>query len=299
MSAAPNPPNGSRLVTDADRREHPTIPEFALRHTGEHWFVTTDETGEPWRPGVPYAVPGWMWTRLGDPAPEPEETERFDFSAHLARQRDWSAKTFGPEGRLLGVVDHIRRELREIEADPGDLREWIDVVILALDGAWRTGAYPDAIIAALVAKQAKNEAREWPDWRGKPMDMAIEHVRTPHEGDPAPEPATVRVPVPLDHNEQQAFFTANILRNWDRDRIEAFAGHLLGSETVSVPSDLAEEIHDYLQDLGDEMGMHIPADVAEYGEREMRNRLFEACARLRACPGYGSDAARTVRKDAT
>jgi len=68
---------------------------------------------------------------------------------------------------------------------------------------------------------------------------------------------------------------------------------------VSVPCDLAEEIHDYLQDLGDEMGMHIPADVAEYGEREMRNRLFEACARLRACPGYGSDAARTVRKDAT
>lgn len=101
----------------------------------------------------------------------------FDFQAHLQRQRDWSERTFGPGDRAKGVVDHIRKELNEIEADPGDLKEWIDVVILGLDGAWRSGATPEQIIAALVAKQTKNEGRNWPDWRTASPDKAIEHVR--------------------------------------------------------------------------------------------------------------------------
>ena len=103
--------------------------------------------------------------------------EAFDLRAHLQRQREWSERTFGPGSRAAGVIDHIRKELREIEADPTDLEEWIDVVILALDGAWRSGATPDQIIAQLVAKQATNEARAWPDWRTQPTDRAIEHVR--------------------------------------------------------------------------------------------------------------------------
>lgn len=101
----------------------------------------------------------------------------FDFSAHLQRQREFSEKTFGPGQRTQGVIDHIRKELVEIEEAPGDLSEWIDVVILALDGAWRIGASPDAIIAALAGKQAENEARQWPDWRRAAPDKAIEHFR--------------------------------------------------------------------------------------------------------------------------
>jgi len=53
----------------------------------------------------------------------------------------------------------------------------MDIVILALDGAWRQGASPDDIINALVAKQTKNENRVWPDWRTQPLDKAIEHVK--------------------------------------------------------------------------------------------------------------------------
>ena len=102
----------------------------------------------------------------------------FDFREHLQRQRDWSGKTFGPGRRTQGVIDHIRKELREIEADPTDLSEWIDVVILALDGAWRAGGTPSEIIAALVAKQTKNEGRQWPDWRTSDPNKAIEHDRT-------------------------------------------------------------------------------------------------------------------------
>lgn len=100
----------------------------------------------------------------------------FDFRAHLERQRQFSERTFGPSARTKGVADHIRKELAEVEATP-DIAEWIDVVILALDGAWRSGATPDQIIAALAAKQAKNEARQWPDWRTMSEDKAIEHVR--------------------------------------------------------------------------------------------------------------------------
>ncbi|NKI68924.1 DUF550 domain-containing protein [Collimonas pratensis] len=102
----------------------------------------------------------------------------FDFAAHLTHQAEWSRNTFGPGSRAAGVVDHIRKELIEIEADPGDLKEWVDVIILALDGAWRSGASADEIIAAIVAKQAKNESRVWPDWRTADPTKAIEHDRS-------------------------------------------------------------------------------------------------------------------------
>ena len=100
----------------------------------------------------------------------------FNLREHLLHQAEWSAKTFGPGERSAGIVDHIRKELLEIEADPYDLTEWIDVVILALDGAWRIGATPEQIIDALVAKQSKNEGRKWPDWRTAEAGKAIEHL---------------------------------------------------------------------------------------------------------------------------
>jgi hypothetical protein len=122
---------------------------------------------------------GWQAARS-----QQEPVVHFNFATHLCRQRDWSVKTFGPGSRAQGVVDHIRKELCEIEADPGDLKEWIDVVILALDGAWRSGAQPHEIIEALVAKQIKNEGRTWPNWRTADPNKAIEHDRS-HDAQPA------------------------------------------------------------------------------------------------------------------
>lgn len=101
----------------------------------------------------------------------------FDLIAHLHRQREFSLRTFGPGRRTKGVLDHIRKELAEIEADPTDVEEWADLLLLALDGAWRAGHEPEAIAAALEAKQTKNEGRTWPDWRTAEPDKAIEHVR--------------------------------------------------------------------------------------------------------------------------
>ncbi|MEP7738554.1 dATP/dGTP pyrophosphohydrolase domain-containing protein [Nocardioides sp. 31GB23] len=98
---------------------------------------------------------------------------------HIENQRAWSIRTFGPRHKRgpLGPLAHIRKELDEVAAEPHDLEEWVDVMILALDGAWRAGHEPEQIIAAIKAKQAKSEARIWPDWRGVPADQAIEHVR--------------------------------------------------------------------------------------------------------------------------
>ena len=104
-------------------------------------------------------------------------TPRFDFEAHLERQRTWSEETFGPGSRAVGVVDHITKELQEVLANPSDLEEWIDVVILALGGALLEGHSPAAIVAALAAKQTTNEGREWPDWRTAKPGIAVEHVR--------------------------------------------------------------------------------------------------------------------------
>lgn len=97
---------------------------------------------------------------------------------HIARQREWSIRTFGPGPRTEGCLDHIARELNEIRQAPADLSEWADVIILALDGAQRTGADPQTIIDAVIAKQARNEARTWPDWRTQDPNKAIEHHRT-------------------------------------------------------------------------------------------------------------------------
>jgi hypothetical protein len=109
-------------------------------------------------------------------------------AAHIARQRAFSLATFGPGLRTTGVLDHITKEIEEVRADPTDLDEWVDLIILALDGAQRLGVEPQAIIDAVVSKQARNEKRTWPDWRTADPDKAIEHDRS---GEGVREPPTV------------------------------------------------------------------------------------------------------------
>jgi hypothetical protein len=102
----------------------------------------------------------------------------FNITDHLERQRAWSLKTFGPGMRTKGVIDHMRKELDEIEQNPHDLEERIDLIGLAFDGALRAGFTPDEIIQQMVDKQLINENRTWPDWKTADPDKAIEHVRS-------------------------------------------------------------------------------------------------------------------------
>lgn len=116
---------------------------------------------------------------LHGPMTPPKPPAPFDLAAHLRRQFEFSQRTFGPGPRVKMVTDHIEKELVEVRDSNGDLEEWVDLILLSLDGALRTGAPAEQIIHAIVAKQTTNEGRTWPDWRTEPADQAIEHVRKP------------------------------------------------------------------------------------------------------------------------
>lgn len=114
-----------------------------------------------------------------------DEELELDLVSHLRRQQAFSFRTFGPPGegqKPEGVIAHIEKEIRdELKRDPTNLREWVDLNILAFDGAMKAGYSPEQIVRTLVAKQSRNERRTWPDWRTMPRERAIEHVRTEEE----------------------------------------------------------------------------------------------------------------------
>ena len=86
-----------------------------------------------------------------------------DFAYYVKRQKDWSLTTLGRGRRTEGIIKHIQSELEEIKKSPLMLEEWIDVIILAIDGAWRMGFTSDDIEAELMRKQTLNIAiRKWP-----------------------------------------------------------------------------------------------------------------------------------------
>jgi len=141
-----------------------------------------------------------------------------DMIAHLTRQAAFSRATYGPGPRTQGVIDHVTKELKEVAkcyepdfspsawGDDGELlprypedaarhvaaaKEWTDVAILGIDGLTRaiSAAPPDwtfervaeCAVKMIVAKQGKNELRDWPDWRTAEPGKAIEHVRGKHD----------------------------------------------------------------------------------------------------------------------
>ncbi|KKN89999.1 hypothetical protein LCGC14_0231110 [marine sediment metagenome] len=113
---------------------------------------------------------------------QPWEVASFDLVAFLQRHGAFAEAKFGPGRRTTEITNHIRKELAEIEAAPTDLVEWIDVILLALDGARRVGHTPEDVVSALVAKQVTNEGREWPDWRATTNGTVMEHMKDkPHD----------------------------------------------------------------------------------------------------------------------
>jgi len=98
--------------------------------------------------------------------------------------KKFSTKAFGPNtdenNREAGVINHIRLELKEItkaETPEDKMAEWVDIILLGIDGAWRTGCTPAQIAKAVWAKFQKNLTRDWPDWRNSDPTKALEHRR--------------------------------------------------------------------------------------------------------------------------
>lgn len=90
---------------------------------------------------------------------------------------EWSKRTFGLGDRTVGIIEHIKKELDEVLADPKDLEEWVDVILLAFDGACRAGYNGEDIACAILSKQMKNLQRKWPADGHLSPDLPIEHVR--------------------------------------------------------------------------------------------------------------------------
>jgi hypothetical protein len=115
---------------------------------------------------------------------------RFDLAAFFDAKAAWSRETFGPGDRYAGVIAHIRKELDEIEAEPSEAVEWIDVVLLAMDGAWRSaGLDGGEFVAVLKAKDGANRMRTWPDWRTLKPGEVSEHVKPAPSSPGASEPS--------------------------------------------------------------------------------------------------------------
>ena len=79
----------------------------------------------------------------------------------LTNKNKWSLETFGEGQRAEGICKHIESELEEIRETPEDLMEWIDVILLAFDGAFRAGYDAQEVVDALVEKQFINTKRKW------------------------------------------------------------------------------------------------------------------------------------------
>lgn len=92
-------------------------------------------------------------------------------------QREWSDRTFGPGKRTEGVLKHIAKELEEVRQKPDDISEWVDIMILAIDGATRAGFTGAEVTQAYHRKMIENHGREWPDWHDFSEDEPIEHIR--------------------------------------------------------------------------------------------------------------------------
>lgn len=102
------------------------------------------------------------------------------FRDYVNRHFSWSFRTLGPGANTESICRHIEKEVQEIRTKPEDLEEWIDIIILGLDGALRCqgvgNVVADDIRDALETKLAKNMRRSWiiPEDPTQP----IEHDRT-------------------------------------------------------------------------------------------------------------------------
>lgn len=152
-------------------------------------------------------------------------TTQFDLIEHLNKQIEFSRRTFGPHDRTPGIIKHIEKELCEVTLQPTDLMEWIDIALLAFDGAWRNGFTPEQIAEGLRTKLEINEQRDWPDWRTQPLDAAVEHV------EPEPEIHAIGTLLRYGKGLTDLFRVTAVIPQKDRT-LAYFGAHCVGGNYV-------------------------------------------------------------------
>lgn len=108
-----------------------------------------------------------------------QPTTREALEAAIGTFWAFSQETFGPGKRTKGIIQHIQKELGELAHSPEDRMEWIDVVILGMDGYQRLGLTASQFLDDLLSKQGIVMARKFPAPTSE--DEAVEHIRTPAE----------------------------------------------------------------------------------------------------------------------
>ncbi len=155
------------MLRIADSLERIEKPYLQLLSELEYYKRRYDEHTEKIKrlQGTNAALKSWI-TRIKN---------NYDLGIYLIKQKQWSLKTFGNAKRTVGIIKHIKKELLEIRKQPDDLIEWIDVIILGMDGYWRHGGEPMKIMDVLLSKQNINFKRKYPFPNSE--DEPSEHIR--------------------------------------------------------------------------------------------------------------------------
>jgi hypothetical protein len=113
-------------------------------------------------------------------------------------QSEWSQRTFGADSVRgpVGALRHLQRECDEAIADPSDVIEFADCLILLLDATRRAGHTLDDLVSAAERKAEINRSRTWPS--PPPVDdgRPLEHVEVAPDSWYAAEVARLRERAP-------------------------------------------------------------------------------------------------------
>lgn len=101
----------------------------------------------------------------------------YDLIKALKRQFEFSQRVFGAGPKTEQILRHISRQSVDTIARGNPTEEWVDIMILAMDGALRSGSTPYEIAGLLEYKMTVNEAREWPKLEDQVMDEPVHHIK--------------------------------------------------------------------------------------------------------------------------
>lgn len=87
-------------------------------------------------------------------------------------QAAWVADTF-PGITTKNKLDHLRKEIDEIESNPSDVAEYADAIMILTSAAHGEGISVEAITKAAWEKIEINKTRKWAQGR----DGVFEHKR--------------------------------------------------------------------------------------------------------------------------
>ena len=157
-------------------------------------------------------------------APPEPETKSTGLEAVTAEYLAWADETF-PEATPASCVEHLRREVKELQQRPSEPEELADAAMLVFHAAHKAGV---DLVAALQSKLETNRAREW----GELDEHGVrEHVRGVA---PEPEPqekareAVARGGIaPTDNNGYGALVYAPREVVWSRDEAVAMSQRII------------------------------------------------------------------------